>query len=517
MKIVATNVFAQLQDCDSETLKIVRHHVSYRKQKMPPVEAQKIIKGFFSGKPRWGTLADLSRLWASSARDRLLDLGVTEDSLTKSQLETTLRQRGVWDGWVGMVNAAGWFLTGLIPHVERAITLRAGKLPPIIEDTRGDPPFGDPWDFPSLFTFQHEAVESFLEAGRGVVNLPPRSGKTRVAIAAISKIGLPTLYIAPTVGLVNQTVEAISDLLGHEYVRGATGGVSSAKKGRQLSSAPIVVSTPQTAVKIPGVVGRKVLVIDEFHHSAAKTWQAVSAALPHAYWRLGLTGTHFRADGLDMEMAGVLSRAVYQRSVGEMVEIGRLAPARIVMVRVRWPEVTGSGSELYSNGIVNHVRRNDIAVAAIKQLVEQGKRVLVLAKEIAHTKHIASRIPGAAQVDGTDNGAVDQALKWLQDGAVSVVVGTSVIGEGRDVPAADALVYLVGGKSRVRVTQDYFRVLTSSPGKQFGIVVDFADCQHERLSEWSAARLRIYRAEPAFKVEVLEEESLGAWLGDNGK
>ena len=261
-----------------------------------------------------------------------------------------------------------------------------------------------------------------------------------------------------------------------------------------------------------GIQSRHVLVIDEFHHSAASTWQDISAAATSAYYRLGLTGTHFRSDGKDLAMHAVLSRCVYRRTVSEMVTLGRLVPAKIAMVRVMGTRSTASGHELYAAGVVDNAYRNGLITVAAQWLIHMGKRVLILTKEVRHAEAIAASIEGSVQVDGRDNSVVGSALKALGTGRIRCVVGTSVIGEGVDVPAADALIYAAGGRSPVKHKQDYFRVLTASEGKSHGVIVDFADIHHLKLEDASAQRLGLYRSEETFTSEVIDPDQLPAWL-----
>lgn len=512
-RLTLGNVSSTLE-ASSEVLATVRHHVSYQKRAMPPLEAQRTIKRYFSTRRRYGGASDLNRLFSDGlVCAELEEYGVTSESLTRATLEQILRG-GIWSGWVRLVGSDGSFLTGLLPHVQRALTLRAAVDFEVI-DERAVPARLDSWGTVPLYGYQQRAVENFIEAGRGVVNLPPRSGKTRIAVAVAASLGVPTLYIAPTIGIVNQTVRVFRDLLPTKTTIGMHSRLSSsAKTFRDLNRADVIVTTPKTALKVPNVHSRLLLVLDEFHHSAAKTWQAASAVASGAYWRLGLTGTHYRADGRDMEMAGVLGREVYRQSVAEMVEIGRLVPARIAMLRVRGT-VSAQGYDIYKEGVVEHAERNRVLAAATTALVGRGRRVLVLAKEIEHAARLSSMVVGSVAVDGRDNDRVDEMLKRLARGEVSAVVGTSVIGEGRDVPAADALVYASGGRSKVRVVQDYFRALTASEGKAAAIVVDAGDTHHDVLLNHAAHRLTHYRAEPAFDAEVIEPGEFEAWLDDN--
>jgi superfamily II DNA or RNA helicase len=196
-----------------------------------------------------------------------------------------------------------------------------------------------------------------------------------------------------------------------------------------------------------------------------------------------------------------------------MVALGRLVPAKIAMVRVMGAVTHVTGHDLYVDGVVDHAYRNGLIAVAANWLVHLGKRVLVLTKEIRHAEALAAAITGAVQVDGRDNSVLSGRLAQLHAGTIRCIVGTSVIGEGVDVPAADALVYAAGGRSPVKHKQDYFRVLTGGlTGKDHGIIVDFADIHHPQLEMASANRLGHYRAEAAFTSEVIDPSDLPTWL-----
>jgi len=505
------NVASRLRDEGPGTMAAVRRSVAYQDMVLPTVEAQQLIKAFFRKAVRLGGAADVAQVWMNrTLADQLEYAGLSREDLTPVMLGHVLRQRGHWDGWKRMVNRAGVFPTGLLTNVVRAVKLHGREVCELRDNREVPVPFSrhaHPIPPIPLFGYQQEAVDAFVSATRGVIDLPPRSGKTRIAMSAIARLGVPTLYMVPGVGLAKQTAAAFHEFYEPWQVQSVTGGQRTRKNLMALQRALVWVTTPQTAAKLPNLHTREALVIDEFHHAAASTWQAACDALPNAYYRLGLTGTHYRADGKDMEMCAILGRAAFRRSVSDMVGLKRLVPARIVMLRVRGTCNPATSHDVYPDGVVHYPERNRVAAGAARALIAQGKRVLVLVKQIAHGEKLTETIPGAVFVSGKDNDEVDIRLKQLAEGRIRCVVGTSVIGEGRDVPAADALVYAAGGKSRVKVKQDYFRVLTASPGKAEGIVVDMADLHHERLTEHAAHRLRLYRSEGCFKVEIMEPEA----------
>ena len=205
-----------------------------------------------------------------------------------------------------------------------------------------------------------------------------------------------------------------------------------------------------------------------------------------------------------------------------LIDLGFLAPVDFVFVPVEEPKLGPCALDTaYRIGIVNHERRNQWAAWSAQTLMAMGKRVIVLVKQIDHGERLAGMIPGSLFVRGAGGSGdetvtdeeVQAAIADFNAGNCPCLVGTSVLGEGIDLPAADALVYAKGGSASVTVTQDVFRVLTASPGKERAIVVDFADRHHDGLIAQSANRGRIYAREDAFSVEVLGQPmDLPSWL-----
>lgn len=529
-RVTIENARSRVSGLTPEHFRQLRRLISFRAQDLPPRAIQKLIFSYAEAQPGSSRTEAHLRFFIEQHREQLDAMGWAA-RLSPRVYEATLRSRGdTWDGWTSLVTRSGQFGTGLLPHVERALTLRLGFSPGDIEivDQRGDSPAPGPPRVapPSLYDFQQEAVSAwFLAGGRGVIDLPPRSGKTRIMIAIAAHLSLPTLIVVPSKGLVEQTVEKFLECGWPEAeVLGITGGTGAMTRKMQLRMrrALVWVATPQTAAgsrkrNYPGMLqikSRRVLMIDEFHHSAAKTYQAISLAASNAYYRLGATGTFFRADGQDLRMHSILSRAVYKKTIAEMVALARLVPADVAMVRLGTSLSPSGYARLYQVGVTENDDRNQILAVAAQTLIKQGRRVLVLTKEVEHAKRLASLIGmGTVQVDGTAPLSVDlvkSALDRLHTGHVPCVVGTSVIGEGMDVPRADALVYAAGGRSEVKVVQDFFRCLTAASGKKKGIIVDVADDHVSRLTETAAHRLSIYRR--CFSADVIDVPQLENWL-----
>ena len=83
-------------------------------------------------------------------------------------------------------------------------------------------------------------------------------------------------------------------------------------------------------------------------------------------------------------------------------------------------------------------------------------------------------------------------LKNFEEDNLNCLIGTSVIGEGVDLPSAEVLIMAGGGKARSQIIQNIGRVLRIKPGKKEAIIFDFDDQDGGYLQDHSEARQEIY-------------------------
>jgi len=83
-------------------------------------------------------------------------------------------------------------------------------------------------------------------------------------------------------------------------------------------------------------------------------------------------------------------------------------------------------------------------------------------------------------------------MEDFKKGKIKCLIGTSVIGEGVDLPNANVLIMAGGGKARSQVMQNIGRVLRICKGKTFAKIYDFEDRGSEWLSDHSAQRQDVY-------------------------
>jgi superfamily II DNA or RNA helicase len=371
--------------------------------------------------------------------------------------------------------------------------------------------------------YQLKAVDLAIQKGSGVLDMVPRSGKTRCACEIQRRIALPTLWIAPTDRIVRQTQGVLENFFGRNYAIHLVGTA----KTEEVMFTNVVVCTAATAVRLSPEFyqTRKVIIVDEFHRSAAKTYKQIFAKCAHIYYRFGMTGTFFRS-GLDgMAMHALLSDTIYRVTAKELLELGFLVPTKVVFLPVLSPRLRNLPDQSFQNahgkfGIQNHDHRNQLVTMATVYLYQAGKRVLVLVGTKAHGRRLRDAIQGYiqpapekarfqsveflnAETPRPIQGEVIES--FLEGREVKVLIGTSLLGEGVDLPSADALVYARGEKARVSLTQNAYRVGTATPGKTQALLVDFADRHNKHLMRHSLNRLEVYHAEDTFSVEVLQD------------
>jgi len=414
-----------------------------------------------------------------------------------------------WDGWTSLLLPSGVMPAGLLPRAYRL--LAKWGTPPVIEDVRQRPD-SDPmplWSLPKGFVlrdYQMRAVEAALVTGRGVIDSPPRSGKTIIQAELLRRIVCRSIITAPTEAIASQTYDKLRELLlcwsglgpSYDDFYLLAGGAPTSQKARAaLQRAMIVVATDASAVCMPPSFWDSIQcwISDERHHQASTTHRQINDLASNAFYRFGFTGTNYRSDtGEHVALEAPLGRTLISYSIADMVGRGVIVPARVEFWPIYRPGLMGATFKTaYADGIVTDELRNNAVVLAARLLRDQGRKVLVLVQQIRHGEILQSRIHGSEFVKGEDGAEVRAAVKRLDQGKIRVLIGSPVVGEGLDCPSADALVYAKGRRARVTHTQDTFRVLTADGIKRDAIIIDFADRHNTTLLDHTCDRARNYQ------------------------
>ncbi len=356
-----------------------------------------------------------------------------------------------------------------------------------------------------LRPYQVEALEAWRRNKyRGVIALPTGAGKTIVALAAIAELKAPTLIVVYTREQLKQWIEKIKSVLS------IPAWDVGAYYGEEKRLAPVTVTTYQTAWRrVEELRDRfSLLIVDEAHHLPAEKFRLIAENILAPY-RMGLSATPEREDGLHTELFRLMGGLVYRKSASELAEQGFLASYRIVVKYVtltpkeaqRYRELRKLYSELAGGRDVNELIKlaaagDERASKALKVLNEMRKIVanaenkLKLAKKIAEeevakgskviifTQYVEQAkklgvMLGAPVITGkTEKFKRDLALQLFKTGRAKILVVTTVGDEGLDIPDANVGIMLSSPASRRQFIQRLGRLLRPAPGKKEAILYE---------------------------------------------
>jgi len=222
------------------------------------------------------------------------------------------------------------------------------------------------------------------------------------------------------------------------------------------------------------------LVVDESHHAAAKTWRKIIDAVPEAKI-LGLTATPQRLDGKGLD--DIFDVLVLGPSVAELIAQGYLsrfatfAPAR----RLDLSHIRTRAGDYAVDELAETMSAGVIIEGAVDEYVRlcAGVPAIAFCVDIAHSELVAAAFADrgfrAAHVDGATSSAERRALiAALGTGEIQVLTNCGLISEGLDVPVVTAAILLRPTKSLALHLQQVGRALRPAPGKAKALILDHA-------------------------------------------
>ena len=314
---------------------------------------------------------------------------------------------------------------------------------------------------------------------------PTGSGKTALTAhmlhTAASK-GMRSLFVVHRRELIKQSIEAFNkEGLRHGVI--SAGFIENREPAVQLASV-------QTLSRRLNRLGTPRLIVwDECHHLASKSWSGLFSRFNGAY-HIGLSASPERLDGKGL--GTYFSQIICGPSVQTLTAQGFLspyklyAPSRISTVGLHTQMGDYVRSEL--SRVMDKPSIIGDAVAHYKKFC-YGKRAIVFAVSIEHSKHIVEKFQqegfNATHVDGeTDADVRDRAVQDFKAGNIQVLSNVELFGEGYDCPAIEAAILLRPTQSLGLYIQQVGRALRPSEGKTTAIIMDHTgNCERHGLPD----------------------------------
>lgn len=411
-------------------------------------------------------------------------------------IRTNPRARFALSEWIEYSAMDGDILVAPGGTLERLVRFfeRSGK-PFRVDDRRADRPVDIATNI-QLRSYQAGVPQQIGGTERGVVVLSTGWGKTYAAIKLLSVIGQRSLIVVPTNDIFNQFVTTIE----------ATCGFTPGRiQGKHNSRAAITIATIQSLARrvstgdcAPDEFGA--IVVDECHLFVTKKRMATLDYFCPRY-RYGFTATGRRSDGQGEAIYWFFGPKIIER------EIPRDQPSVTVLNSPHKIWVQDYHAMIEEQ--VTCGPRNEMIATVVRNLIDAGRRVLVLTKRIAHFEDLHDRVacPNSLQLRSdtkeTERKATMDMLKQ-SDAEYSALFSTfSLLSTGVDIPTLDTLILAGDLKSDVLVEQSAGRILRLLDGKPDTRIVDICDVNNGILRKQAKLRQQFYRSR-GWAVDVVD-------------
>jgi DNA repair protein RadD len=287
-------------------------------------------------------------------------------------------------------------------------------------------------------------IEAALDAGAKVLYvLPTGAGKTVVAAAIVERrvqAGKRVLMLTHRREILKQT----SFKIPFEHGLIQAGLNIDLSYSIQIASVQTLWARCMRSDKVP-LPAADLIVIDEAHHIAARTWRLILEAYPNARW-LGLTATPCRSDGRGL--GNYFTKIIEGPQIPELIAQKYLVPT--IYYAPANPDLRGVETrqgDYAINQLADRMNQADLVGDIVSNWHKYGQRrkTLVFCVDVAHSVHVKDEFlksgVRAEHVDGsTPKIERDAILARLASGETEVVSNCMVLTEGLDLPAIGCIV-----------------------------------------------------------------------------
>ena len=359
----------------------------------------------------------------------------------------------------------------------------------------------------NLYHYQEAAVKVAECLKNGIIVMPCGAGKTQTALEIIARVGGRALWLTHTQDLLNQSLNRAKSVLGvyRESYGSITGGKVNIGTG-------ITFATVQTMARLDLAQYSDVwdiIIVDECHKAVGSPTRVMQfykvLSNLSARYKIGLTATPKRADGLTKSMFALLGNVIHEVSREAVAET--TCPVKVDCVETGYtPNIdvvlAGDGTLNYAalvDDMTHDLRRFEAVLTSLqglKKTIVLGNRVEYLSLMMA--EYNARQYGKAICLSALGNSKAAKmerktALTALNNGEIDCIFATYQLAkEGLDVPDLRYVVFATPEKDETTVMQAAGRVGRKCEGKEFGVVVDFID-DFGMFRGWAKKRKSYYR------------------------
>ena len=355
-----------------------------------------------------------------------------------------------------------------------------------------------------LRDYQAPAIEAIKKAKQGVLNMPFGAGKTETGLGVLAELKQPALWLTHTKDLLNQSLErakARLNLQPGEY------GIIAADEfsiGTHITFAMIqtLANRDLNLLHILNQFGA--IVIDECHHvyknaNSVAQFYSVISQFPAKY-RIGLTATAHRADGLIDTMFHTIGPIIYQVQQETLNTAGNVIVPTVEIINTDFVLLTEEPDpnkrfRIMLNQMQVDTKRNEAILTVMKRNKAQFN--LVLGDGLDHLQQLKEKLnANSAFVCGqTPKKEREKIMEDVKAGKYNYLFATyGLAKEGLDVPQLNRLYLTTPKRDKTTIQQAVGRIARKSEGKTDAIVYDFIDIKIGTCNRQAAERKKVYKS-----------------------
>jgi superfamily II DNA or RNA helicase len=227
-----------------------------------------------------------------------------------------------------------------------------------------------------------------------------------------------------------------------------------------------------------------VVIVDEFHHAAAPTYERLLTRLKPRVL-LGLTATPERADGRSV-LHWFNDRIASELRLWKALDQQLLSPFQYFGIGgapdvsgVRWSRGRYDSAALSNLYTADHMFALRVVQEVVKKVTDVSKmRALGFCVDIAHAEFMARQFNKAGITSAAVSGETgarerDECLRALRDGELRCLFSVDLFNEGIDLPDVDTVLFLRPTESATIFLQQLGRGLRRGEKKECLTVLDF--------------------------------------------
>jgi superfamily II DNA or RNA helicase len=475
---------------------------------------------------------------------------------------------GSWNGRSSFFNVvSGTFPAGFVPFVQKQlqndgfevqivrkpIPLPQGPENPIVDHFGNDNPD---------YAYQMKALQQVERHHRGIIQVATGGGKSKIAKLIMARYNRMTLFLTTRGVLLHQMKDAVEKdmrqkvgVIGDgEYapVRGVNAAMvqtlvarlktpdltdefhqivkNNEKQALGLTRADMLVMAKKSfdekelwrnrTIKLLQMF--EVVIGEEAHEAGGNSYYEILKHCKNAHVRVALTATPFMRPDMEdnMRLMAAFGEKLIVVTEKMLIDRGILATPHFKFMDCEpHPTLrkTSPWQRAYKFGIIEAPARNKAIIDHAVKATEYGLPTLILVQRKEHGKQLEHEISklgvSCRFIRGeTDMDERKRSLVSLGNGNLQVLIGTTVLDVGVDVPAVGMVILAGGGKAEVALRQRIGRGLRSKknmPNHCF--ILDFNDAGNMHLRDHAKTRRTIIEDTPGFAENILPKNKDFDW------